>query len=248
MIAYDIRNTCHLNMQGSMYSSDDISLSYGIEVPHAEGQGSSPYAHNISECKVVINADIDVEQRSNTILRFHVDSKILDHIENLRFNNTNNDVYLNFLIKVTMLEHNLNVGENNRIALKNGNESLGRKKLSKMYEFIYPVKNYKISSGDWVSTFMEPLGLGKVIVFEISEPSSDEIPAFTSSEVDVERFRERLKAALTRLYKMKSFIKKGEWIQVVEESRATQLFKSDMKKDIKALLNKTTNLPQLLSG
>ena len=240
--AFNLPNTCHLNIHGAMYSSDNKFLCDGTAMTHDEGLGSSPHAHKISECEVVVDNSSNNELRLEPILRFPVDAKVFDHIENLRFGNTNHDVYLNFLIKVIMIEHNFQV-DNNTITLKNRNQSLGKNKLSEIYEFRYPVKDHKIPSGDWINTFMEPLGFGKTMVFEINEPSINNITSFLDPEIDIELFKERLKAATSSLRKMENFIKKGEWNQVAEQLRDIQLFKSDMKQGLKKLLSITTNLP-----
>lgn len=63
------------------------------------------------------------------------------------------------------MEHNFRV-VNNTITLRDGSIFSGKNKLYKTYEIRYPLKQ-TISSGDWINTFMEPLGFGKIIVFEI---------------------------------------------------------------------------------
>lgn len=91
---------------------------------------------------------------------------------------------------------------------------------------------------------MNPLGFGKVILFEINQPSLDNISNFNLTIIDVPRFNERIGAAISSLSKMQDYIKKGQWDQVAEQLRDIQLFKTDMKKDLKTLLRITTNLPE----
>lgn len=237
----DIPNACHLNIHGSMYSSDNSFLCNGTAIAKDEGQASSSYIYKISECDVLVDTSSDKSHFEST-LRFPVDSKVFDHIEKLRFGNENHDVYLNFLIKVTMIEHNFSF-ENKTVTLRNQNQSLGKMELSKIYEFRQPIRNHRIPSADWINIFMNPLGFGKIIVFEINEPSINEISSFTSSGIAVETFKERLQAAISSLHKMQNFIKKGEWNQVAEQLRDVQLLKSDMKQGLKTLLSKTMNLP-----
>jgi hypothetical protein len=241
--AFNLANTCHLNITGLMYSSDNKYLCYGTQTTPGEGQYASPQPQKISDCNTVVDSNSDNELHFETTLRFPVDTLIFNHIENLRMGDTNRDVHLNFLIKVTMIEHNFSVNNNNAVTLRVGQKSLGNKKLYEIFEFKYPIKNHKIPSGDWINMFMEPLGFGKIIVFEINEPTISQIPVFPDSEVDVKLFKERLEAALSSLHRMETHLKKGEWNHVAEQLRGIQLFKSDMKQGLKKLLSKTTNLP-----
>jgi hypothetical protein len=177
------------------------------------------------------------------VLRFPVEPKAFDHIENLRLADENRDVFLNFLFKISLIEHNFNLSNDNTITLRDTNQILGRVNLFKIKEFRDRKNRYRIPMGDWLNRYMNPLGFGKIILFEINQPSLESVSDFNSNDIDVSRFKERIGAAISCLSNMQDYIKKGEWNQVAEQLRSIQLFKNDMKNDLKVLLGITTNLP-----
>jgi hypothetical protein len=67
---------------------------------------------------------------------------------------------------MTMIQHNFDM-DNNNLILRDAQVSLGNIKLFEIFEFRHPIKNHRIPSGDWINTIMEPLGFGKVIVFDM---------------------------------------------------------------------------------
>ncbi|HYZ59499.1 MAG TPA: hypothetical protein VE544_07540 [Nitrososphaeraceae archaeon] len=119
----------------------------------------------------------------------------------------------------------------------------GRRNLFKIADIKQSVSK-PISAGDWENCFMKSLGFGKFMVFEFDESSNDETPNFTSPVINTPRFVERLERAKAGLKRMKDFMRRGQWDQVVEQLRDVDLIKSDMKEDVKELFSVTMDLPK----
>jgi hypothetical protein len=109
---------------------------------------------------------------------------------------------------------------------------------------LYALMDSREPFSDWISKYKNNLGFGKAILFEINQPSLDNIADFQSMDIDVPVFKERIEAAISGLRKMQDYLREGEWTQVVEQFRDIDLFRIDMKKRLQALLQKTTNLPE----
>ncbi len=234
-VQYDLKNSCHLEVKGSMFSSDHKLLSTGEEIRNSVND-------QISACDINVTNN-SAHQPFNTVLRFLVEPKSFNHIQSLRLASENNDVFLNFVFKVVVIEHNFGL-KNNILVLRDTNHSLGRVNLFKIKEFKESKNRHRIPSADWVNKYMDGLGFGKSILFEINQPSLDNITNFKSTDIDVPRFNERIEAVISGLSIMQDYIKKREWNQVAEQFRDIDLFRADMTKDLKTLLKITTNLPE----
>jgi hypothetical protein len=243
-VEHDLTNVYHLKVSGSMFSSDGKLVAKGEEMRDGDYDVSS------SDYKITSSCDIQVVDMPNsqgehfeTILKFPVNSKVFEHIENLRLVNEDRAVLLNFLFKIAFIEHNFKFdSDSNTIEIKNTNQSLGKVKLFDIKQ-LREKQNYKIYSSEWISKYMSPLGFVKIIMFEINQSLLENVSNFTSNDINVPLFKLRIEAAISSLHKMENHIKKGEWTQVAEQLRDIQLFKSDMKRDVKILLEKSTNLP-----
>ena len=244
IIEHDLTNVYHLKVSGSMFSSD------GKLVAKSEEMRDGDYDVSSSDYKVISSCDIQVVDMPNsqgeyfeTIMKFSVNSKVFEHIENLRLSNEDRDVLLNFLFKITFIEHNFKFdSDSNTLGIKNTNQSLGKVNLFKIKQ-LRERENHIIHSSEWINKYMSPLGFGKVIVFEVNQSLLEDVSNFSSNDINAPLFKQRIEAAISSLHKMDNYIKKGDWTQVAEQLRDIQLFKSDMKKDVKTLLEKSTNLP-----
>jgi hypothetical protein len=229
---------------GLAFSSDDKLIAAGEEIRDSDYQLVSSNYDIISSCNIqIVNIPDSHGEHFETVLKFPINSKAFEHIEDLRLAREDRDVFLNFLFKITFIEHNLRFrSDSNTIGIKNTNQFSGKVNLFNVTQF-REKQNYRISSGDWINKYMSPLGFGKTIVFEINKPLLENVSNFTSKDINVPRLKERIEAAISSLYKMENYMKKGEWSHVAEQLRNIQLFKNDLKKDIKTLLEKSTNVP-----
>jgi hypothetical protein len=60
-------------------------------------------------------------------------------------------------------------------------------------------------------------------LFEINQPSLENITNFDSPDIRVPLFKERIEKAISSLYIMQNYMKKGEWNQVAEQFRDIEL-------------------------
>jgi hypothetical protein len=225
-------------VKGSMFSSDDRVLSIGEEIRYSDNG-------KISSCDIKVENVPASKPTIKTLIRFPVEAKSFDYIENLRLASQNKDVILKFEFKIVVIEHNFDFDvENNILRLRNTIRSLGEVNLFKVREFGSQKLNYRIPLSDWVDSYKNNLGFGKAILFEINQPSLDNIADFQSMYIDVPLFKERIEAAISGLRKMQDYLKEGEWTQVVEQFRDIDFFRIDMKTRLQTLLQKTTNLPK----
>lgn len=182
-----------------------------------------------------------IPERYERTLRFFVDKRELDYIDDLRYKNQNNEIILNFVIKIIWLEHNLYI--NNNLIGTNNSEALGKREFFKINEYKENLI-YKISSTEWINDFKPKLGYDDSLLLEIKIPAiTDSFSKFDYQEINLKRFYERLKEAKSSINNMRNYINKGEWTQVAEELRSIQLFTSDITADIKKLLKATNNFP-----
>ena len=227
----DFENFCHLEVKGSMFSSDGKLLCVGEEIRNSNGQ--------ISSCDIKVNND-SASKPFKTVISFPVEANSFDYIENLRLASKNKDVTLRFEFKIVVIEHNFDF-KNNILTLKDTNVSSGEVNLFKVKEF-KQMKDWEIALSKWVNNYKNTLGFGKTFLFEINQPSIDNITNFKSSDIDVPLFKQRIETAISSLSIMEDYIRKGEWNHVAEQFRDIELFTKDLK--IKTLLRKTTNLPE----
>ncbi len=233
-------NWCQIDIRGFLFSGDKTLLSVGEEFTNGSGLQSSLYKER-SKCDVEIR-NLGHRDHAVAALRFIIDERAFDYINNQRMLNENHDVILKFLIELRLIEHNLTLPSDDTVAVRDKNEALGRKNLFKICDFQQPL-TWTIPSHDWENSFMEHLGFGKFMLFELDKPSN-ELSNFTSTIVDVPRFTERLEASKASLKKMQNYMKQDQWDQVVEQLRDVDLLESGMKQDIKKLLKETMNLPE----
>jgi hypothetical protein len=240
---HGLTNCCDLKVSGLMFSCDDKYISTGEEIRNDDYTLSSSDFQRISSCDINVASNTQ-SQHFNKVLRFPIDPKAFEHIDNLRLLDENKDVFLNFLFKIIFVEHNFDLSVKNTVTLRDTNQSLGKVNLFRMKELREKKNRHKISLSDWINKYMNPLGFGNIMLFEINQPTLDNLSNFNSTDVDVPRFKERIGAAISSLSMMQDYIKKGEWNQISEQLRDIELFKADMKKDLKTLLGITTNLPE----
>ena len=92
-------NWCLLNLHGSLFSDNKTFLSVGEEFAIG-GLQSSPYTE-VSDCDIeVLKLTPEYKAHSNSILRFPMDERAFNHINEQRMKNENHDVILNFLINL----------------------------------------------------------------------------------------------------------------------------------------------------
>ncbi|MGA9150194.1 MAG: hypothetical protein WBZ36_06435 [Candidatus Nitrosopolaris sp.] len=235
-VEHELKNSCHLEVKGSMFSSDDRLLSVGKETRNTVND-------EISSCDISLK-DEQHKTIINTVLWFPVEASSFDYIEKLRLESENKDVILKFEFKIVVIEHNIGFDlEKNILTLRNINVSSGQVNLFKVNEYKQN-KDWPIAFSDWVNKYKKTLGFGKVFLFEINQPSLDNITNFESTDINVPLFKQRLEKAISTLSIMQDYIRKGEWNQVAEQLRDIELFRADLTNDLKTLLGKTTNLPE----
>jgi hypothetical protein len=231
-VEYDSKNFCPLEVKGSMFSSNDRLLSVG----------ETTYVNDrISGCNIRVK-DGEPKDYIHTVLSFPVEANSFHYVEKLRLESEKKDVILKFEFKIVYIEHNFDF-KNNMLTLRDTNESNGAVNLFKVNEF-KEIKNRQIPLSEWVNEYKNTLGFGKVMLFEINQPSLDNITNIASTDINVPRFKERIEAAISELSVMQDYMRKAEWNHVAEHFRNIELFKEDMTKDLQTLLQKTTNLPE----
>lgn len=226
--------SCHLEVKGSMFSSDNRLLSVGKEIRNSAND-------LISSCDINLS-NVSVPEYFTTVFSFPVEANSFDYIEKLRLASESKDVFLKFEFKILVIEHNF-AFRDKTLTLRDTNESLGDVNLFKVKEFTQ-TKDWPIPLSDWVNKYKKTLGFGKAFLFEINQPSLDNITSFASTDINVPLFKQRIEKAISSLSIMQDYIRKGEWTQVAEQFRDIELFIKDLKNDLKTLLRKTTNLPE----
>lgn len=191
----------------------------------------------------------DREYSTYFTLTAPLNQRILDYIETLRTNNSKGDVILNIEIYIKLVESkiilsNMILGEKN----KEGFQPVFYKyapefstSQTNMWilsgnsgpEFI-KTKNEKftnrviIPSSDWIHDYCPVFQIGKFAVFEYL------LPEYTEGTGSIE---ERLNESINSIQKMENNIIKGEWNEVIENSRAVwELLRN--QEEIKDLLIK----------
>lgn len=122
-------------MKGSIFSSDDILLFIGEEIRNSDNE-------KISSSDIKVENVPESKPTFKTLIRFPVEAKSFDYIENLRLASQNKDVILKFEFKIVVIEHNFDFDlENNILRLRNTIRSL-EVNLFKVKEFGSPKLNY----------------------------------------------------------------------------------------------------------
>ena len=191
----------------------------------------------------------DRELNTNFKLTAPLNHRTLDYIETLRTSNSKGDVILNIEIFVKFLESKI-ILSNMILSQKNQD---GFHKVLYKYNPEFPsgqinidmwilsgnagsdiinTVNKKFSnqvtipSSDWVHDYCPVFQIGKFAVFEYL------LPEYTEGTGSIE---ERLNASINSIQKMENNIIKGEWNEVIEDSRAiSELLRN--QEEIKDLL------------
>ena len=200
--------------------------------------------------QIVLSAREDRYERelnTNFKLTAPLNHRTLDYIETLRTSNSKGDVILNIEIFVKFLESKI-ILSNMILSQKNqdgyqtvlykynpefSNEQINMWILSGNGgpDLINTVnKKYSnqvtIPSSDWVHDYCPVFQIGKFAVFEYL------LPEYTEGTGSIE---ERLNASINSIQKMENNIIKGEWNEVIEDSRAiSELLRN--QEEIKELL------------
>jgi hypothetical protein len=151
-VEYELKNSCHLEVKGSMFSSDNRLLSVGKEIRNSPND-------QISSCDINLNND-SASEDFVTELYFPVDANSFDYVEKLRLAG-DNDVNLKFEFTIVVIEHNFAFGDES-LTLRDNNQSLGEVNLFKVKEY-KETRDSRIPFSDWVSKYKNNLGFGKVI-------------------------------------------------------------------------------------
>jgi len=187
--------------------------------------------------------DKDIQRQrdcSISVIAF-LSNEALNHIDNVRDKNRKKDVVFKLRLRVRTLISQARIPPLHLVGPKEHTLAPFREKdesiLTYKYEHDYhpPVENLWVISGggtpgpiflevrdvyqeipktiassDWVNDFAPQLGIGRFITIELPLPS----PVAINKE-----FAERLNKATETLQKMEEEVKKGEWNEVIQNSR-----------------------------
>lgn len=172
------------------------------------------------------------ENKTSFKLTAPLNQRILDHIETLRTTNSKSDVILNIEIFVKLLVpniilSNMILGKKNSDGIQqvfyNYNPEFSTRQINMWIlsgnsgpEFIRTINKkftniVTISSSDWIHDYCPVFQIGKFAVFEYL------LPEYTEGTGSIE---ERLNESINSIQKMENNIIKGEWNEVIENSRA----------------------------
>ena len=172
------------------------------------------------------------EYNTNFKLTAPLNQRILDYIETLRTTNSKSDVILNIEIFVKLLVpniilSNMILGKKNSDGIQqvfyNYNPEFSTRQINMWIlsgnsgpEFIRTINKkftniVTISSSDWIHDYCPVFQIGKFAVFEYL------LPEYTEGTGSIE---ERLNESINSIQKMENNIIKGEWNEVIENSRA----------------------------
>ena len=187
------------------------------------------------------------ENNTSFKLTAPLNQRILDHIETLRTTNSKSDVILDIEIFVKLLQpkiilSNMILGKKNSDGIQqvfykyNSEFSTNQNNMwilsgNSGPEFIKTINKkftnrVTISSSDWIHDYCPVFQIGKYAVFEYL------LPEYTEGTGSIE---ERLNASINSIQKMENNIIKGEWNEVIEDSRAvSELLRN--QEEIKDLL------------
>ena len=212
-----------LEISGHVLSEDGKKISNIYQIFHFENQ------------QLGLSASEDRYNRENKTsfkLTAPLNQRILDHIETLRTTNSKSDVILNIEIFVKLLVpniilSNMILGKKNSDGIQqvfyNYNQEYSTQQINMWIlsgnsgpEFIRTINkkftnNVTISSSDWIHDYCPVFQIGKFAVFEYL------LPEYTEGTGSIE---ERLNESINSIQKMENNIIKGEWNEVIENSRA----------------------------
>jgi hypothetical protein len=194
-------------------------------------------------------------------LIFTLDKNAIDYIEELRHNHPNGSVVLRFELNVVLLLHELRLGgykphdRNSKepailsspydpIRPDNNFNILVTPEIQGIFSYhvTHDIKEYGIGSGQWISDFQKPLGIGNFLITPITPNKLKDIPEQQLTEDEI-KFRKRLVKAYQTLSEMERLLRIGEWGSVVKQSRELlELFEKDETKFIKETLVQTTSI------
>jgi hypothetical protein len=196
---------------------------------------------------------------------FRLDKQALDYIEGARLRNKKRDVVLKFAVSTFTINSQLKLGhfgtlqapqfQNTPIVYsaqtgRNDTTNINlRIVVAEQWNvmgtnFAKQTLSYTIRSSDWVNDFQSLMGLGKFLIVEIPQPGTEDLSGFGKESLEVE-LRNRLDKAINILQAMESELNKGNWGDVVGDSRnLIELFRkpSEIKEYIKEMIATTTSI------
>lgn len=251
-------STIPIRISGSVFSEDGKYIADAVELPLEElanmgfGARESGYAITVGDIRSAPNA---VTYYSN--LMFPLDTRSLDHIEELRHKSKKGDVIFNLLLTLTVLRSNIRLGDfsissqdpNNVVTSSRGTRQSGVDILVNFDRdghqqlFSYKIMESKIQhvikASDWVNDYQVPLGIGKFLIVEVPQPELTDIMNVTMTS-DENNFKARLDSSYKTLQDMESKLREGEWANVVSELRGMELLKKDIKGFIQNMISQST--------
>jgi hypothetical protein len=249
-----------LKVDGSVFSDDGKYLTNLVQL------SSKPVEKRVRIQGVSENQKYQSTRYEGEFL-FVLDSKLLDHIEDIRQKNLKKDVLFKFDLSVTRLRHNIRMGDYTPRPLR-GDEQYILSTIGRSFRananlnmlvpgsvntgneelFVYSVHQitltHTIVASGWERDFQQPLGVGKFVVVDFSEQNLTSLAEKPLTEIE-RGFSDRLTKAYRILPKMEQQVRLGNWETVMVQSRElVELFKKDVTSFIKELVSKTTHLEE----
>ena len=197
-------------------------------------------------------------------MMFVLGKRELDYVEEIRQKNKKHDVVFKLRLLPTYLTPMLQLGEYGKAKSNlvpnqeiptlapgrpdsmDANLRIVVSEQSSLFEFesIPRTLSYTVRSSDWVNDFQGPLGMGKFLIVEIPQLATEGVPTTGLDSEEVE-FKTRLDKATEILKEMELELNKGEWGDLVSESRTLiELFRKppEIKDRIKRMIADTTSI------
>jgi hypothetical protein len=232
-----------VSINGSVCTDDNKFISVLTEAPPSRGGEGMEPSTVLSRLGTESN---QLVQYQPIHFIFTLDKKALDYVEERRYMNNRKDVTFRFYLKFTMLGTTIKAGlfkshnleQNKRaVILSSDNPTIENDLDFNILVSPHSTNHYDtlltsrviskdiyitIPSSTWVNDFQEKLGIGKFMIVEIPQLTTElKDIADTSLSPDQVQVKERLVRALENLENIEDKIKKGEWKEAVEGCRAT---------------------------